>query len=138
VTIAPVTLIGMRITAEASAIDGSADRRVVGCRDGLDAGQAAKGFNGLIEEESGARPIVARHDAAAMDINAGEEQVIRSEAKRLMQQNLDAGNHPSGRGDEHESERDLRGDKDAAGTLQAGTGGSVAAALSEVDKQGGP
>ncbi len=85
-----VALIRMCVTAEAGAIDGAADRRMIGCCDGQHAGDTAKGFDCLVEEESGARSVVAGCNAAAVDIDAGEKQMIGSEAERLMEEYPDA------------------------------------------------
>src|SRR5882757_5310279 len=70
-----VALIGMRVTAEAGAIDGAADRRMVGRCDRPHPGHTAKGFDCLIEEESGARSIVAGRNTAAVDIDASDKQM---------------------------------------------------------------
>ena len=55
VLVVMVALIGMRVTAETCAIDRAADRRMVGCRNGFNAGKTAEGLDGLGKEESGAR-----------------------------------------------------------------------------------
>src|SRR5882724_9737437 len=92
---------------------------MIGGGDGLHAGKLTKIGHELVEEEVGARGIIARRDAGAVDIDAGHEEVIGLKAQRLMEQGVNAGDGPAGAGDEHEGEGDLRGDEDAAGAAKA-------------------
>src|SRR5258708_22713273 len=116
----------MRVGAEAVAIDGAAQGRMIGGGDGFDAGKRAQSGHELGEVEIGARGIVAWGDTGAVDVDTGHEQVIGLKAERLMKQRVDAGDHPAGAGDEHESEGKLRGDEDAAYAAQAAAGGGAA------------
>ena len=79
----------------------------------------AQALDGWVKKRLVCARVVARRDAGAVDVDAGHEEVIGLKAERLMEQNVDAGDSPSGPGDEHKGEGDLRGDEDAAGAAEA-------------------
>jgi len=81
-------LLGMGVGAEAVAIDGAAERRMIGGGDRLDSGKRTQRSDELGEVEAGARCVVAGRDAGAVDVDTGHEQVIGLEAERLMEQGV--------------------------------------------------
>src|SRR3984885_5531464 len=79
-----LTLVGVRIGAEAVAIDGAAERRMSGSGNGCDARKVAQAPDELLKEEVGLCRVVAGCDAGAVDIDAGHEEMVGLEAERLM------------------------------------------------------
>jgi hypothetical protein len=57
------------------------------------------------------------------------EEVLGGEAEGLMQEKIDAADHPSGTGQQNDGERELGDDQGTAGEAQAASGGSSADAL---------